>query len=142
MYLHSQPTSFVKVVLELIILAHHVRVSSDANVYSIVLMHLPIVQLVMELVRRGVERVSALVVLIAVVVIKNGGLADGHADDRAAVLVSASRDPVAVAALRPEQDRGDVVDLVSGLRAGTLLGNAAPLAPPVAGVQHEGEQEN
>ena len=128
--------------LKLVLLAHHVRVSPDANVYSVVLLQLPVVQLVVELVGRGVERVSPLVVLVAVVVVQDGGLADGHADDGAAVLVGATRAPVAVAALRPQQDGGDVVDLVSGLGAGALLGDAAPLAPPVAGVQHQGEEEN
>ena len=128
--------------LKLVVLAHHVCVSPDADVHSVVLLQLPVAQLVVELVGRGVQRVSPLVVLVAVVVVQDGGLADGHADDGAAVLVGAPRAPVAVAALGPEQDGGDVVDLVSGLGAGALLGDAAPLAPPVAGVQHQGEEEN
>lgn len=134
MDLDNQPTSFVKIMLNVIFLAHHVCVSSNADVYSVVLLHLSIIHLVVELVGRGVKRVPALVLLVAVVIVENGGLADGHADDGAAVLVGAPRGPVAVAALRSEQDGGDVVDLVGGLGAGAFLGDAATLAPPVAGV--------
>lgn len=82
------------------------------------------------------------VVLVAVVIIKNGGLADGHTNDGASMLVCASRAPVAVTALGSEQNRGNVVDLVGGLRARALLGDAATLAPSVAGIQDEGEEEN
>lgn len=84
----------------------------------------------------------AVVVLVAVVVVQDGGLADRHPDDGAAVLVRAAGGAVAVAALRPQQDGGDVVDLVGGLRAGALLGDTATLAPSVAGVQDEGEEED
>lgn len=112
------------------------------NVNPVVLVELPVVQLVVELVGGGVERVPAVVVLVAVVVVQNGGLADGHPDDGAAVLVRAPGAAVAVAGLRPQQDRGDVVDLVGGLCAGALLGDAAALAPSVAGVQHEGEEKD
>lgn len=85
---------------------------------------------------------STRVVVIAVVVIENGRLADGHPDDGAAVLVGAAGAPVAVAALRSQQDRRDVVNLVGGLGAGALLRDTAPLAPPVAGVQDKGEEED
>lgn len=51
-YLNKQPTSFFKIMLNLVILAHHVCVS---NVNSIVLVDLPIIQLGVELVRRGVK---------------------------------------------------------------------------------------
>lgn len=132
-------TSFFKIVLQLVVLAHvHMP-----NVNPVVLVELPVVQLVVELVGGGVERVPAVVVvLVAVVVVQNGGLADGHPDDGAAVLVRAPGAAVAVAGLRPQQDGGDVVDLVGGLCAGALLGDAAALAPSVAGVQHEGEEED
>lgn len=83
-----------------------------------------------------------MVVLVAVVVVQDGGFADGHPDDGAAVLVRAAGGAVAVAALRPQQDGGDVVDLMGGLRAGALLGDTATLAPSVAGVQDEGEEED
>lgn len=125
--------------LNLVILAHHVRVS---NVDPVVLLDLPVVQLVVELVGRGVVRVSAGVLLVAVVVIEDGGLADGHADDRAPVLVCVPGTPVAVPALGPEQNGGDVVDLMGGLGARALLGDAATLAPPVARIQDEGEEED
>lgn len=131
-------TSFFKIVLQLVVLAHvHMP-----NVNPVVLVELPVIQLVVELVGGGVERVPAVVVLVAVVVVQNGGLADGHPDDGAAVLVRAPRAAVAVAGLRTQQDGGYVVDLVGGLCAGALLGDAAALAPSVAGVQHEGEEED
>lgn len=133
----SQPTSFVKIMLEVVFLAQDVRVS-DAEV----LVDLPIAQLGVELVGRGVQRVPARVLLVAVVVVENGRLADGHADDGAAVLVCVPRAPVAVAALGSEQHRGDVVDLVSRLGAGALLRDAPSLAPAMAGVQDEGEEED
>lgn len=125
--------------LNLVLLAHHVRMS---GVNSTVLLDLPIAELGVELVGRGVQRVSTWVVFVAVVIIKYGGLADGHTDDRAPVLVCVSRAPVAVTALGSKQDRGNVVDLVGGLRACALLGDTATLAPSVAGVQDEGEEEN
>lgn len=82
------------------------------------------------------------VLLITVVIIKNGGLADGHTNNRASMLVCASRSPVAVTTLGSKQNRGNVVDLMGGLSAGTLLGDTATLAPSVAGIQDEGEEEN
>lgn len=124
-------TSFIEAALQLIVRTH-VRASA---IQPVVLAELPVVQLVVELVGGGVERVPAMVVFVAVVVIQDGGLANGHPDDRAAVLVRAARAAVAVAALRPQQHRGDVVDLVGGLCAGALLGDPAALAPSVAGVQ-------
>lgn len=142
MHSSNRLTSFVKVMLKPVLLAHHVCVPSDANVDSIVLMHLPIVQLVVQLVGCGVERMAALLVLIAVVVVEDGGLTDGHADDGAAVLVGVAGAPVTVATLWPQQHRRDIVDLVGGLGAGALLGYAPTLAPSVAGVQHKGEEED
>lgn len=139
MYLDNELTSFLKIMLDLVILAHHVCVP-DVN--SIVLLDLPIAELGVELVGRGVKRVTAWVLLVAVVIIEDRGLADGHTYDRAPVLVCASRAPVAVAALGSQQNRGDVVDLVRGLRAGALLGDAATLAPSVARIQNEGEEED
>lgn len=124
--------------LQLVVLAH-VRMCS---VNPVVLVELPVVQLVVQLVGGGVERVPAVLLLVAVVIVQNGGLADGHPDDGGAVLVRAAGAAVAVAALRPQQDRGDVVDLVGGLRAGALLGDAAALTPSVAGVQDEGEEKD
>lgn len=124
--------------LQLVVLAHVYM----CNINPIVLVELPIVQLVVQLVGGGVERVPAVLVLVAVVIVQNGGLADGHPDDGAAVLVRAAGAAVAVTALRPQQDGGDVVDLVGGLRAGALLGDAAALAPSVAGVQDEGEEKD
>ena len=149
-------TSLVrKVHVEAVLLAHGVRV------YSVKVQLLPVglavvllqprlaiaqVQvLVVQLVGGGVVREPHQVVLVAVVVVQDGGLADGHADDRVAVLVLApGRGPpaVAVPALGPQQHRGDVVDLVRGLGAGTLLRHAAPLAPAVAGVEHQGEEKD
>lgn len=131
-------TSFIETVLQFVIRAH-VRASA---IQPVVLVELPVVQLVVELVGGGVERVPAVVVLIAVIVVQDGGLADGHPDDGGAVLVRAAGAAVAVAALRPQQDGGDVVDLVGGLRAGALLRNTATLAPSVAGVQDQGEEED
>ncbi len=139
MYRGNLLTSLFKVMLDLVILAHYISVR---NVNSILLMELSVTQLVVELVGRGVKRVSALVLLVAVVIIKNGGLADRHADDGAPMLVSVSRAPVAVTTLRSEQNRGNVVDLMGGFRARTLLGDPAALAPSVAGIQDEGEEEN
>lgn len=130
-------TSFIETVLQFVIRAH---VSASA-IQPVVLVELPVVQLVVELVGGGVERVPAVVVLVAVIVVQDGGLADGHPDDGGAVLVRAAGAAVAVAALRPQQDGGDVVDLVGGLRAGALLRNTATLAPSVAGVQDQGEEE-
>lgn len=126
--------------LNLVFLAHDVRVPAGAD--AVVLLGLPIAQLAVELVGCGVHGVSARFVLITVVIVEDGGFPDGHADDRVPVLVRASGAPVAVAALRPEQDGGNVVDFVGGLGAGTLLGDASALAPPVAGVQDEREEEN
>lgn len=128
--------------LKFFFLAHDVRVSPDADVHPVVVVELPVAQFVVQLVGRGVQRAPDGVVLVAVVVVQDRGLADGHADDGAAVLVGVPGAPVAVAALRSEQDGGDVVDLVGGLRAGALLRDAAALAPSVAGVQHQGEEEN
>lgn len=123
-------TSFVKTVLQLIVRAH---VCASA-IHSVVLMQVPVIQLIVKLVGGGVERVPPVVVLITVVVVQDGGLADRHPDDGAAVLVSAAGAAVAVTTLRPQQDRGDVVDFVGGLRAGALLGDTAAFAPSVAGV--------
>lgn len=131
-------TSFFKTVLQLAVLAH-VRMP---NINPVVLVGLPVVQLIVELVGGGVERVPTVVLLVAVVIVQNGGLTDGHPDDGAAVLVRVAGAAVAVAALRPQQDGRDVVDLVGGLRAGALLGDAAALAPTVAGVQDEGEEKD
>lgn len=133
-------TSLVKVMLDLVVLAQHVAVP---HVEPVVLVRFPVGQLDVKLVGRGVERVSARLVLVAVVVVQDGRLADGHADDGAAVLVvAAAGAAVAVAALRPQQHGGDVVDLVRGLGAGALLRDAAALAPSVAGVEDEGEEED
>lgn len=124
--------------LQFVVLAH-VRVS-DVN--PIVLVEVPVVQLVVQLVGGGVERVPAVVILVAVVVVQDGGLADGHPDDGASVLVPAPGAAVAVATLRPQQDRWDVVDLMGSFCAGTLLGDASALAPSVAGVEDKGEEED
>lgn len=131
-------TSFIKTVLQFVIRAH---VSASA-IHPVVLVELPVIQLVVELVRGGVERVPAVVVLVEVIVVQDGSLADGHPNDRGAMLVRAAGAAVAIAALRPQQDGGDVVDLVGGLRAGALLRNTATLAPSVASVQDEGEEED
>lgn len=84
---------------KLIFLAHNVCVSSDANADSILLLDLAIAQLVVELVGCGVKGVSTLLFFITVIIIKNGSLTNGHTYDRAAMLVSAPRAPVAVTAL-------------------------------------------
>lgn len=126
--------------LDFIVLAQHVAVP---HVDPIVLVRFPVGKLGVKLVWSGVERVSTRLVLITVVVVQDGRLSDGHADDGAAVLVvAASRAAVAVAALRPQQHRGDVVDLVRGLGAGALLRDAAALAPSVAGIEDEGEEKD
>lgn len=124
--------------LQLIVRAH-VRASA---IHSVVLMEVPVIQLVVELVGGGVERVPAVVVLIAVVVVQDGGLTDRHPNDGAAVLVRAAGAAVAVTALRPQQNGGDVVDLMGSLRAGALLGDTATFAPSVTGVQDEGEEKD
>lgn len=131
-------TFFIKTMLQLIVHAH-VRASA---IHPVLLVELPVIQFVVELAGGGVERMPTVVVLVAVVIIQDGGLADGHPNDGAAMLVRAAGATVAVTALRPQQDGGDVVDLVGGLRAGALLGNTATLAPSVAGVQDEGEEED
>lgn len=112
------------------------------QVDSIVLMDLPIIQLGVELSGCGVKRVYTGVLLVTVIIIENGSLADGHANDGASVLVRTSRAPVTVTALGSEQNRGDVVDFVGGLCACTLLGDTPALAPSVTGIQDESEEEN
>lgn len=84
---------------------------------------------------------STRLVLIAVVVVQDGRLSNGHANDGAAVLVVATAGAaVAVATLRPQQHGGNVVDLVRGLCARALLRDASALAPPVAGIEDKGEE--
>lgn len=85
---------------------------------------------------------STWILLVTVVIIKNRGFADGHTNDRASMLVRASRAPVAVTALGSEQNRGNVVDLMGGFCACALLWDTATLAPSVAGIQDEGKEEN
>lgn len=125
--------------LNIILFAHGVRVPSDVK--SIIIQDFPVAELV-ELVGRGVQRVPASVLVVTVVIIEDGRFPNGHSDDGAAVLVISSGAPVAVATLRTEQDGGNVVDLVGGLGAGALLGDATTLAPSVAGVQDKGEEED
>lgn len=129
MYSDSQPTSFFKIMLDLVVLAHHV---SLPNVNSVVILGLTIIQLRVELVGRRVKGVSTWVLLVTVVIIKNGGLTYGHSNDRASMLVCVSRAPVAVTALGSKQNRRNVVDLMGGLGTGTLLGDTTALAPSVA----------
>lgn len=52
--------------------------------------------------------------------------------------------PQALAGLAPHQHRGDVVDLISRLSTGTLLGlgDAAALAPAPAGVEDQDEAQD
>lgn len=85
---------------------------------------------------------STRVLLIAVVIIENRGLADGHADDGASMLVCVSRAPVGVTARWSQQNGGNVVYLVGGLRARTLLRDTATLAPSMAGIQDESKEED
>lgn len=141
-FLEHQLTSFFKVVFDIVILAHDVCMSSNANINSIFIENLPIVELVVELVGCGVKRVSNSILVIAIVIIKNGSLANRHSDDRAAMLVSAPGAPVTVTALRTQQDGGDVVDLMGGFCAGTFLWNPATLTPSMTGIQDQGEEEN
>lgn len=110
-----------------------IRVPSVAN--AVVLLDQPVAHFVVQLIGGGVQRAYPRVVLVAIVIVEDGRLSDGHADDGAAVLVRAARASVAVAALGAQQYRRDVVNLVGGLRAGALLGDPATLAPSVAGVQ-------
>lgn len=80
--------------------------------------------------------------VITVVIVKNWSLTNRHSNDRAAMLVCASRTPITVTALRSEQNGGNVVDLMCGLGTCTLLGDTATLAPSMAGIQHKGEKED
>lgn len=74
-----------------------------------------------------------------VIVIQDGGLADGHADDGVVGLQPGGAE--ALAGLGAQQHRGDVVDLVRGFRAGALLGDAAALLPAPLGVQRHCEHQ-
>ena len=100
----------------------------------------PIAQLVVDLVGCGGVCVSHLIVLITVIVIKDGGLPDGHANNRTVLELPGA--PEAVPTLGPQQHRGDVVDLMGGLCAGAFLGDTSALAPAVTCVQHQGEEED
>lgn len=80
-----------------------------------------------------------LLLLLVLVVIQDGGLADGHADDR--VVGLQARVAEALSGLGAQQHRGDVVDLVGGLGAGTLLRDAAALVPAPLGVQSHCEDQ-
>lgn len=126
--------------LDIVVFEDHVRVPTNTNVDPVIVQDVPIAELVVELVGCGVMRVSASVLVIAVVIIENRGFSNGHSDDGAAVLLSASGPPVAVTTLRPEQNGGYVVDLMRGLCTGALLGDPTTLAPSVAGVQDECEK--
>lgn len=123
--------------LNLVILAHHVWMSDP-----IVFVDLPVTELGVQLVGCRVEGVSTRVLLITVVIIENRGLTDRHADDRASMLVCVSRAPVGVTTLGSQQNRGDVVYLVGGLCACALLRDTATLAPSMAGIQDESEEED
>lgn len=82
-----------------------------------------------------------LLLFLILVVIQDGGLADGHPDD--GVVGLEARVAEALTGLGAQQHRGDVVDLVRGLRAGALLRDAAALVPAPLGVQshHEDQEE-
>lgn len=82
-----------------------------------------------------------LLLLLVLVVVQDGGLADGHPDDR--VVGLEARVAETLTGLGAQQHRGDVVDLVGGLRAGALLRDAAALVPAPLGIQshHEDQEE-
>ena len=77
--------------------------------------------------------------LLVVIVIQDGGLPDGHADDGIVGLQPGGAE--AFPGLGAQQHGGDVVDLVSGFRAGALLGDAATLLPAPLGVQRHSEHQ-
>ena len=124
-----------------ILLAHHIHMAPND---AIVVVHLPITQVVVDLVGRGVERghLDIWIILIAVIVVEDGCLTNGHANDGATLLVGVSGATVTVSALWPEQDRGDVVDLMCSLSARTLLWNTATFAPPMTSVKNQSEEQN
>lgn len=79
------------------------------------------------------------VLLFVVIVIQDGRLADGHADDRVMRLQPGGAE--AFPGRRAQQHRRDVVNLVGGFRAGALLGDATPLLPAPLGVQRHREHQ-
>lgn len=79
------------------------------------------------------------VLLFVVVVIQDGRLANGHADDGVMRLQPGGAE--AFPGRRAQQHGRDVVDLVGGFRAGALLRDAAPLLPAPLGVQRHREHQ-
>lgn len=106
-----------------------VHAASSLTAHVIVQMNLPVQQL------------SRLLVLLAVAVVQDGRLADGHADDRGVLEGSGATETVTT--LRgSQQNGGDVVDLMSGLGAGALLRSAATPTPALTGVQDQREEKD
>lgn len=80
-----------------------------------------------------------LLVLLTVIVIQDGSLPDGHADDGIVGLQPGGTE--ALPRLGTQQHRWDVVDLMSGFCACALLGDAATLLPTSLGVERHGEHQ-
>lgn len=89
----------------------------------------------------AIQELAGLLVVVAVAVVQDGSLSDGHADDRAVLVSAGCPEPVPGLGWS-EQDRRDVVDLVRGLSAGALLGSSAATAPTLASVKDQGEEED
>lgn len=86
-----------------------------------------------------IQQMSRLLVLFTIAVVKDGRLADGHANDRA--VLERSGPAEAVPGLRRAQENGrDVVNLMRGLSAGTLLRGPAAPAPALTGVEYQREE--
>lgn len=77
--------------------------------------------------------------LLIVIVIQDGGLPDGHADDGIVGLQPGGAE--AFPGLGTQQHRRDVVDLMRGFRAGALLRDATTFLPAPLGIQRHGEHQ-
>lgn len=78
-------------------------------------------------------------ILFIVIVIQDGGLPNGHADDGIVGLQPGGAE--AFPGLGTQQHRRDVVDLMSGFRACALVRDATALLPAPLGVQRHGEHQ-
>lgn len=88
-----------------------------------------------------IQQLAGLLIIIAVTVIQDGRLTDGHANDRAVLVGASCPEPVPGLGWS-EQNRGNVVDLVGGLSAGALLGRSASTAPALTSVHDQNEKED
>lgn len=77
--------------------------------------------------------------LLIVIIIQDGGLPDGHSNDR--IVSLQPRGAEAFPGLGPQQHGRDVVNLMRGFRACALLGDATALLPAPLGVQSHSEHQ-